>query len=226
MLEYDTNMTSKYICFESLNKFRSHIFGLQRKTQNSLEKKQLTIYPVSMWFPDTLASPFLFSLDLIFLCCSQLLVYVAGGPSSGSDRGPPFSSTPLFLLIPLPMNKPERSGGFREQSISKASRLMKLAIANPSIISSSQETDSRFLRRGGRCLVPGKPGLHSPLLARSSESLQSSWSEAEDGDEALCSARSALLRRRSRSRCERERRLCLKPPLRLEPSMSMSDKGT
>lgn len=154
-------------------------------------------------------------------------MYVAGGPSSGSDRGPPFSSRPLFLLIPLPMNKPERSGGFREQSSSKASRLMKLAIANPSMISSSQDTDSRFLRRGGRCLVPGKPGLHSPPLARSRESpLQSSWSEAEDGDEALCSARSALLRRRSRSRCERERRLCLKPPLRLGPSMSRSDKGT
>lgn len=97
-------------------------------------------------------------------------------------------------------------------------------MANPSMISSSQDTDSRFLRRGGRCLAPGKPGLHSPPLARSSESpLQSSWSEAEDGDEALGgSVRSALLRRRSRSRCERERRLCLKPPLRLGPSMSMS----
>lgn len=106
---------------------------------------------------------------------------------------------------------------------SKASRLMKLAMANPSMISSSQDTDSRFLRRGGRCLAPGKLGLHSPPLARSRESpLQSSWSEAEDGDEALCSARSALLRRRSRSRCERERRLCLKPPLRLGPSISMS----
>lgn len=105
---------------------------------------------------------------------------------------------------------------------SKASRLMKLAMANPSMISSSQDTDSRFLLRGGRCLAPGKPGLHSPPLARSRESpLQSSWSEAEDGDEALCSARSALLRR-SRSRCERERRLCLKPPLRLGPSISMS----
>lgn len=100
---------------------------------------------------------------------------------------------------------------------------MKLAMANPSMISSSHDTDSRFLRRGGRCLAPGKPGLHSPPLARSKESpLQSSWSEAEDGDEALGSSRSALLRRRSRSRCERERRLCLKPPLRLGPSMSMS----
>lgn len=65
----------------------------------------------------TLASLFLFSFDLIFLRCSQLLVYVAGGPSSGSDRGPPFSSRPLFLLLPLPINKPDRSGGFREQSI-------------------------------------------------------------------------------------------------------------
>lgn len=149
---------------------------------------------------------------------------VAGGPSSGSDRGPPFSSRPLFLLIPLTINKPDRSGGFREQSISNASRVIKLAMANPSMISSSHDTDSRFLRRGGRCLAPGKTGLHSPLPAPSNESpLQSSWSEAEDGDVALCSARSALLRRRSLSRWERERRLCLNPPLRLGPSMSKHD---
>lgn len=102
---------------------------------------------------------------------------------------------------------------------SKASRLMKLAMANPSMISSSHDTDSRFLRRGGRCLAPGKPGLHSPPGLSSESLLQSSWSEAEDGDEALCS-RSALLRRRSLSRWERERRLCLNPPLRLGPSMS------
>ncbi len=102
---------------------------------------------------------------------------------------------------------------------------MKLAIANPSMISSSQDTGSRFLRRGGRCLAPGKPGLRSTPLARSSESpLQSSWSEAEDGDKALIVAKSTFLRR-SRSRCERERRLCLKPPLRLGPSMSSPTKA-
>lgn len=105
---------------------------------------------------------------------------------------------------------------------SKASKLMKLAIAKPSIMSSSQDTDSRFLRRGGRCLTPGKAGRHSPAAAPPSKGLplQSSWSEAEDGDEALCWAGSALLLRRSLSRWDRERRLCLHPPFRLGPSMS------
>lgn len=95
---------------------------------------------------------------------------------------------------------------------------MKLAMEKPSMISSSQDTDSRFLRRGGRCLAPWKTGLHSPPALSSESRLQSSWSEAEDGEQG--SARSGLLLRLSLSRWERERRLCLNPPLRLGPSMS------
>lgn len=152
---------------------------------DSLSVSQM--YPVSMRFPETLASLFLFSNRRF---STLLLVCVAGAPSSGSERGPPFSSTSLFLLFGLP--NPARSGG------SRASKLIKLAIANPSIISSSHDTDSRFLRRGGRCRAPGKTGRHSPPLAPRRESpLQSSWSEAEEGDEG---PRSALLLRRSLSR--------------------------
>lgn len=103
---------------------------------------------------------------------------------------------------------------------SRASKLIKLAIAKPSMMSSSQDTDSLFLRRGGLCLP--KPGRHSlppgpmtPFVPRASRS------EPEDRDVARSSARSTplLLRRRSLSRCERDRRLCLNPVFRLGPSM-------
>lgn len=101
---------------------------------------------------------------------------------------------------------------------SSASKLMKLAMANPSMMSSSQDTDSLFLRRGGLCLP--KPGRHSlPPGPRTLLVPQASWSEPEDRDVALSSARSTLLLRRSLSRCDRDRRLCLNPVLRLGPSM-------
>lgn len=101
---------------------------------------------------------------------------------------------------------------------SRASRLIKLAIANPSMTSSSQDTDSLFLRRGGLCLP--KPGRHSlPPGPRTLFVPQASRSEPEDRDVARSSARSTLLRRRSLSRCERDRRLCLNPVLRLGPSI-------
>lgn len=101
---------------------------------------------------------------------------------------------------------------------SSASKLIKLAIAKPSMMSSSQDTDSLFLRRGGLCLP--KPGRHSlPPGPRTLLVPQASWSEPEDRDVARSSARSTLLRRRSLSRCERDRRLCLNPVLRLGPSM-------
>lgn len=104
---------------------------------------------------------------------------------------------------------------------SSASKLMKLAIAKPSITSSSQDTDSLFLRRGGLCLP--KPGRHSlPPGPRTPFVPQRSWSEPEDRDVALSAARSTLLRRRALSRCERDRRLCLNPALRLGPSMFKS----
>lgn len=97
---------------------------------------------------------------------------------------------------------------------SNASRLIKLAIAKPSMMSSSQDTDSLFLRRGGLCrhsLAP--PGPRTLLVP------QASLSEPEDRDVARCSARSTRLLRRSLSRRDRDRRLCLNPVLRLGPSM-------
>ena len=101
---------------------------------------------------------------------------------------------------------------------SKASKLMKLAIAKPSMRSSSHDIDSLFLRRGGLCLP--NPGRHSrPPAPRTEFVPQASRSEPEDRDVARCSARSTLLLCRSLSRWERDRRLCLKPLLRLGPSM-------
>lgn len=95
---------------------------------------------------------------------------------------------------------------------------MKLAMAKPSMTSSSQDTDSRFLRRGGLCLP--KPGRHSLLPGpRTLLVPQASRSEPEDMDVARSWARSTLRRRRSLSRCERDRRLCLNPVLRLGPSI-------
>lgn len=68
---------------------------------------------------------------------------------------------------------------------SKASKLMKLAMAKPSMMSSSQDTDSRFLRRGGLCLTPGKAGRHTlppgPKTEFAPETLRS---EPEEGDVA------------------------------------------
>lgn len=101
---------------------------------------------------------------------------------------------------------------------SSASRLMKLAIAKPSMTSSSQDTDSLFLRRGGLCLP--KPGRHSRLPGpRTLFVPHASRSEPEDMDMARSCARFTLLRRRSLSRWERDRRLCLNPVLRLGPSI-------
>lgn len=101
---------------------------------------------------------------------------------------------------------------------SSASKLMKLAIAKPSMTSSSQDTDSLFLRRGGLCLP--KPGRHSRLPGpRTLFVPQASRSEPEDMDVARSCARFTLLRRRSLSRWERDRRLCLNPVLRLGPSI-------
>lgn len=101
---------------------------------------------------------------------------------------------------------------------SNASKLMKLAIAKPSMTSSSQDTDSLFLRRGGLCLP--NPGRHSlPPGPRTLFVPHASRSEPEDRDVARSPARSTLLLRRSLSRCERERRLCLNPVVRLGPSM-------
>lgn len=115
---------------------------------------------------------------------------------------------------------------------SKASKLMKLAMANPSTTSSSHDTDSLFLRRGGLCLP--SPGRHvaSPPPAPPSTEEAASRSEPEDSDVAprrccCCSAdaaRSTLRRCRSRSRWDRDRRLCLNPPLRLGPSMVKKKK--
>lgn len=95
---------------------------------------------------------------------------------------------------------------------------MKLAIAKPSIMSSSQDTDSLFLLRGGLCLPKAgrrslPPGPCTLLVP------PASLSEPEDRDVARSSARSTLRLRRSLSRCERERLLCLNPVLRLGPSM-------
>lgn len=84
-------------------------------------------------------------------------------------------------------------------------------------MSSSQDTDSFFLRRGGLCLPkPGRPSL--PPGPMTLFAPQASRSEPEDMDVARSSARSTLLRR-SLSRCERDRRLCLDPLLLLGPSM-------
>jgi len=116
---------------------------------------------------------------------------------------------------------------------SKASKLMKLAMANPSTTSSSHDTDSLFLRRGGLCLPsPGRHAASPPPAPPSTEEAfvappppQPSRSEPEDSDVArrccCCSAdaRSTLRLCRSRSRWDRDRRLCLNPPLRLGPSM-------
>lgn len=101
---------------------------------------------------------------------------------------------------------------------SRASKLMKLAIEKPSMMSSSQDTDTRFLRRGGLCLGLVRHSL--PPGPSTDPDPQSSLSEPEEGDVARCSARSTLLLRRSLSRWERERRLCLNPLLWLGPSMS------
>lgn len=82
---------------------------------------------------------------------------------------------------------------------SSASKLMKLAIAKPSMTSSSQDTDSLFLRRGGLCLP--NPGRHSlPPGPRTLLVPHASRSEPEDRDVARSPARSTLLLRRSLSR--------------------------
>lgn len=95
---------------------------------------------------------------------------------------------------------------------------MKLAIAKPSMTSSSQDTDSLFLRRGGLCLP--NPGRHSlPPGPRTLLVPHASRSEPEDRDVARSPARSTLLLRRSLSRWERDLRLCLNPVVRLGPSM-------
>ena len=101
---------------------------------------------------------------------------------------------------------------------SRASMLMKLAIEKPSMMSSSQDTDTRFLRRGGLCLGLVRDSL--PPGPCTDPDPQSSLSEPEEGDVARCTARSTLLLRRSLSRWERERRLCLNTLLRIGPSMS------
>lgn len=110
----------------------------------------------------------------------------------------------------------------KKTNTSSASKLMKLAIAKPSMTSSSQDTDSLFLRRGGLCLP--NPGRHSlPPGPRTLLVPHASRSEPEDRDVARSPARSTLLLRRSLSRWERDLRLCLNPVVRLGPSMLKRD---
>jgi len=111
---------------------------------------------------------------------------------------------------------------------SSASKLTKLAIAKPSMMSSSQDTDSLFLRRGGLCLPkPGRRRQSLPPVPAGPSTLsvpRASRSEPEDRDVARCSAGSTrLLRRRSLSRCDRDRRLCRNPALRLGTSMCQTE---
>lgn len=91
-----------------------------------------------------------------------------------------------------------RSCGFRAMSFSSASSVLKLAMAKPSMTSSSCELDSRRRRRGGRGGgAPRRPAFSLPGLG--------SGSSPDDG---LCARASrAASRRRPRSRSARERRL-------------------
>lgn len=58
------------------------------------------------------------SIFLHLFLFQQLRDKLGGAPSSGSERGLlPFSSGPLFLLLPLPMSMAARWVGFMEQSI-------------------------------------------------------------------------------------------------------------
>ncbi|TNN51603.1 hypothetical protein EYF80_038179 [Liparis tanakae] len=93
---------------------------------------------------------------------------------------------------------------------------------------SQHDTDSLFLRRGGLCLPkPGRRRQSLPPAPAGPSTLsvpRASRSEPEDRDVARCSAGSTrLLRRRSLSRCDRDRRLCRNPALRLGPSMCQTE---
>lgn len=133
-----------------------------------------------------------------------------------------FRSTTIFPVQLCEIHGTDWWGGKNKTNTSSASRLMKLAIAKPSMTSSSQDTDSLFLRRGGLCLP--NPGRHSlPPGPRTLLVPHASRSEPEDRDVARSPARSTLLLRRSLSRWERDLRLCLNPVVRLGPSMLKRD---
>lgn len=101
-------------------------------------------------------------------------------------------------------------------SFSSASSVLKLAMAKPSIRSSSWELDSRRRRRGGRAVRAAGGGPRGAVQFWAPFSLPGlgSFSEPDEGL-WLRGSRAAASRRRTRSRCDLDLRLC-----RIFPSIS------
>lgn len=112
---------------------------------------------------------------------------------------------------------------------SRRSRLMKLVIANPSIISSSCELDSRLFRRGGRGALAAAAGCGAFLPAREAASLPGLCPSLSEQEELGSGLRASLLpasrNLRTLSRLDRHLRPCFNfPSMSLESSFAVSKK--
>ena len=99
---------------------------------------------------------------------------------------------------------------------SRRSRLMKLAIANPSMISSSCELDSRLFRRGGRGALAAAAGRGAFLPGREAASLPGLCPSLSEQEELGSGLRASLLpasrNLRTLSRLDRHLRPCFNFP--------------
>lgn len=99
---------------------------------------------------------------------------------------------------------------------SRRSRLMKLAIANPSMISSSCELDSRLFRRGGRGALAVGAGCGAFLPGKEAASLPGLCPSLSEQEELGSGLRASLLptsrNLRTLSRLDRHLRPCFNFP--------------
>lgn len=99
---------------------------------------------------------------------------------------------------------------------SRRSRLMKLAIANPSMMSSSCELDSRLFRRGGRETLAAAAGCGAFLPGREAASLPGLCPSLSEQEELGSGLRASLLpasrNLRTLSRLDRHLRPCFSFP--------------
>ena len=111
---------------------------------------------------------------------------------------------------------------------SRRSRLMKLVIAYPSMISSSCELDSRLFRRGGRGALAAAAGCGAFLPGREAASLPGLCPSLSEHEELGSGLRASLLpasrNLRTLSRLDRHLRPCFNFPSMSEALQCQSKK--
>lgn len=135
-----------------------------------------------------------------------------GGRGGGGDGGGVGAGAPP-RLPPHTMRRTQSGAA----PTSSASKVTKLDIAKPSIMSSSAEDDSRRFLRGGR----GRDGGGGPLSSFSEPEEESAGAAPGPGAPPAAAPRRPPWARRSRSRWDRDRRFFRSPLHRAGPSMSL-----